>query len=180
VDKKRYEDLVLEPAFDRVDKGARFLDKKVPGWHKKIGTVLLNLADFDHCILGQLFPSFGTGMKRLGLTLPHKKNVDLRTYSGNPPGGIGENAKMDYVTNAILYGFSPPPDVRSNAAHSYDAHDNKLLNKWWTAEVLDRRMRDVRMEALALQSAGPDAKPAKKTRPAKKPTPKTRKPQAAR
>lgn len=39
----------------RIRRGAKLLDKKVPGWDAKINTTRLNLSSATDCVLGQLF-----------------------------------------------------------------------------------------------------------------------------
>lgn len=45
----------------RATKGAAFLDEKNPGWCKKIKLEELELANGDHCVLGQLYGTYVKG-----------------------------------------------------------------------------------------------------------------------
>ncbi len=42
----------------RVDRGAKWLDKQKPEWHRKIVFKNLDMSDPDTCIIGQLFGKF--------------------------------------------------------------------------------------------------------------------------
>lgn len=48
-------------------RGARFLDKKDPGWFTKIDTRILDISDGRACVLGQLYGYYTTGCKKLGI-----------------------------------------------------------------------------------------------------------------
>jgi hypothetical protein len=50
-----------------VDNGARFLDKEVPGWWRRVSIETLDMATSRQCVLGQLFGSYSGGCERLGL-----------------------------------------------------------------------------------------------------------------
>jgi hypothetical protein len=54
---------------DRVEKGAAFLDKVLPGWENKINVKELDLTFFSGCILGQLY-----GVPRANLAI--KQNFE--------------------------------------------------------------------------------------------------------
>jgi hypothetical protein len=41
---------------DRIARGAKLLDEKVPGWIDKINLEELNLEDICDCVVGQAFP----------------------------------------------------------------------------------------------------------------------------
>jgi hypothetical protein len=51
----------------RVQRGAQLLDEKVPDWRSKIDVERLDISDFRDCILGQLFGSYRTGLREMGL-----------------------------------------------------------------------------------------------------------------
>src|SRR5262245_51450155 len=55
----------LSPEVKAARKGARFLDKRVPGWFRKIRTRELDLSDPNVCILGQCFNGFSEGLAAL-------------------------------------------------------------------------------------------------------------------
>ena len=46
--------------------GATFLDKKFPGWEKRIDPTILELSSEKSCILGQLYGDFNKGVIKLG------------------------------------------------------------------------------------------------------------------
>lgn len=37
-----------------VERGAKLLDKKLPGWHNKVAITSLNMGSACHCVLGQV------------------------------------------------------------------------------------------------------------------------------
>ena len=47
--------LSIEQAKERVERGARLLDKRKPGWQDRIDLARLSVASADFCILGQLY-----------------------------------------------------------------------------------------------------------------------------
>lgn len=49
----------------RVRKGAKLLDKHIPGWRAQIKVETLNLASADYCIVGQL--GWWEPLKKMGL-----------------------------------------------------------------------------------------------------------------
>jgi len=54
--------------FERAAKrGAKYLDKNFPDWYKKIKMTILNQANCDYCILGQLYGEFEGGLIRLDM-----------------------------------------------------------------------------------------------------------------
>jgi len=46
-----------------VDRGRRWLDKNHPIWFLKIDAGKLDMAHLEHCILGQLYGSFGNALR---------------------------------------------------------------------------------------------------------------------
>lgn len=49
-----------------VARGAKLLDKRVPGWARKVKLTMLNIASSANCVLGQLFEgSYGQGAREL-------------------------------------------------------------------------------------------------------------------
>lgn len=52
----------------RVKKGAAFLDKKGPGWHKVIDTGRLDMNSPLYCVLGQVYDEFFYGIVKLELS----------------------------------------------------------------------------------------------------------------
>ena len=49
----------------QVQKGARLLDERMPGWEGKINLLTLNIKDCHQCILGQLYGEYSEGLKRI-------------------------------------------------------------------------------------------------------------------
>lgn len=52
---------------ERVRKGVALLDKAEPGWVDRIDLYMLDLADFNRCIMGQLHGNFTEGLRTYGL-----------------------------------------------------------------------------------------------------------------
>lgn len=49
---------VLRKIDERVARGAKWLDKVLPGWARKVTISTLNLGNPNECVLGQLAPAF--------------------------------------------------------------------------------------------------------------------------
>jgi len=52
-----------------VTAGARLLDEKKPGWHKKVKITTLDVADGGQCPLGQLYTTYWAGRDSLDLNV---------------------------------------------------------------------------------------------------------------
>lgn len=54
---------------ERVMRGARLLDEKVPGWEEKVNLKFLDMGDSFCCVLGQVYDdcSYGEALDSLGL-----------------------------------------------------------------------------------------------------------------
>ena len=52
-----------------VKRGRALLDEKRPGWRERIDEKTLNMAEGEHCILGQLEGSYEKGKGELGLSI---------------------------------------------------------------------------------------------------------------
>jgi hypothetical protein len=59
----------------RVMAGAAFLDERKPGWERKIDVERLRLEDCRACVLGQLYGSFGAGLRALDLHWPDPEKL---------------------------------------------------------------------------------------------------------
>ncbi len=51
----------------RVQRGAKLLDRKAPGWAAKIRPETLNMARAGRCVLGQTFDDYFSGLLELGI-----------------------------------------------------------------------------------------------------------------
>lgn len=58
---------------DAVERGARLLDFKCPGWFQKINRVTLDMADNKKCILGQVYGDYTQGALQVGLETPRSR-----------------------------------------------------------------------------------------------------------
>jgi hypothetical protein len=73
---------------ERVDRGARYLDKRDPGWEHRIDLSRLDLSGNDG-ILGQLYGYYGRGpngsiigkVVKLGFDVPDQENESLRALA---------------------------------------------------------------------------------------------------
>lgn len=61
-----------------VERGAEFMDDKVPGWWLRINQSALNIQDSCGCILGQLFGRFLVGAQAAGIS----GNINLQCHLG--------------------------------------------------------------------------------------------------
>jgi hypothetical protein len=50
-----------------IEMGVALLDEKFPIWHAKINLNTLALCDYWWCVLGQLYGSYGEGLRALGI-----------------------------------------------------------------------------------------------------------------
>jgi hypothetical protein len=58
----------LSREFDHeIEKGAKLLAARVPGWEKKINPETLDLSDSCKCVLGQVYGNYEDGFKALDL-----------------------------------------------------------------------------------------------------------------
>jgi len=101
----------------KVQKGVRFLNKRNPGWYKKIKLTELNMGGTYDCILGQLYCNFPIGVEHLGLTFINMEEA---------------------LTKAAPYGFS----ITSAMTDRLNKKDAKLVDKLykqytniWKAEI---------------------------------------------
>lgn len=62
---------------DRVQEGKKLLDELEPDWRFLIDEDLLDMADCELCILGQLYGSFTDGVNHLGIVAGHLYGFDI-------------------------------------------------------------------------------------------------------
>lgn len=55
---------------ERVARGAEFLDEHRPGWRSEINLADLDLESTCGCVLGQLFGTYGDGLRALATGVP--------------------------------------------------------------------------------------------------------------
>ncbi len=101
----------------RARRGARLMDGKRPGWHRRIILDRLFMDSCYQCILGQIYGRYDRGLARvLG----------------------GENNGLDdMAVNEIRYGF-----ISLNSEMFDRVHDYRILTATWKAEILKRRERE--------------------------------------
>lgn len=78
-------------------RGARLLDKKMPGWVGRIDVGTLNMGDNLSCVLGQLFRSYGEGLYNLGhpSAVWHGFNIDSPSYPTIDPRTQHKFSRLD-------------------------------------------------------------------------------------
>lgn len=59
---------LIHPVRTKAERGARFLDRRQPGWFLRVNTKNFNMEDGRHCVIGQLFGVFEFGRRELGLS----------------------------------------------------------------------------------------------------------------
>lgn len=57
----------------RVSRGAKFLDKKEPGWYNKVNPDILDIRSETNCVLGQIYRRYISGLVQLNLYGTGKK-----------------------------------------------------------------------------------------------------------
>lgn len=102
-------------AYERVKTGAAFLDEKMPGWADKVDLNILELADCQKCVLGQLGGEFFQSAAKL---------------FGQPDDG---SPVLDVLIDG--YGFDSPDRLSDDVAGTY----YRYLDAAWTDEILSRR-----------------------------------------
>lgn len=99
--------------FERVQKGAALLDKRVPGWAGRINQFTFDIDSFRLCVLGQLFGRYGDGIFELF--------------------GLG------YSTEPEDHGFYPVESLTKSSAKEQDRiADRKERNSLWLSEINKR------------------------------------------
>lgn len=67
----------MTTSLERVRRGARLLDEKVPDWFNKIDIETLSIASCLRCVLGQLFGYFGSeALSKLDLCWDTDEDID--------------------------------------------------------------------------------------------------------
>lgn len=64
---------------ERVRKGAALLDDVAPGWREKIDLSTLDIGDYQQCVLGQLYGTYGEAIPALH---PHLASMEQRHSHG--------------------------------------------------------------------------------------------------
>ena len=99
---------------NRVIKGAKFLDTKMPGWYNKIDISRLNINNSCNCIIGQLYGNF---WEELDIVFKQFKHTTLA---------------------AELRGFIPYEiKINQHTTINYGTVE-KWLNEFWILEINSR------------------------------------------
>jgi hypothetical protein len=96
--------------FERVAKGAAWLDKEVPGWERKIDLSILQLSSCCDCICGQAMADMLEGYY-----------ID------------GFSRAMDISNSAYNYEWA-----KDHGFYYYDEHDLVALEAAWTSLIKER------------------------------------------
>jgi hypothetical protein len=96
---------------ERVNAGARLLDREQPGWHLNVVPALLIFTDCRACVLGQLYSEFSIGLDEL---LPDVDSDDTQ-------------ARWEFAAG---HGFDTAYD---------DGSDSPALTEAWLTEINTRR-----------------------------------------
>ena len=77
----------------RIERGAKLLDERAPGWRERIDLDRLDMGGCFDCVLGQLFGGYSTGADALGLHLPTDSSLGfdvdaMEQYPRRRPTGV--------------------------------------------------------------------------------------------
>ena len=99
---RRQAAVTLEAARTRVQRGAAILDERDPGWHGRIQSNSLELADGQACVLGQLHGDY-----RLGLGRARVLDFSSAPIASLSPVDLGfqANANLGEAIEALDYAF---------------------------------------------------------------------------
>lgn len=109
--------VTLDAARLRAGRGAAYLDEADPGWHTRLNSATLELADGAQCVLGQLHGGFRDGLLR---------------------------ARVLDLSSAPLASLSPVDlgfQSRRDLGDEIEALDYAFLNRAWREELGLRRER---------------------------------------
>lgn len=116
--RRRTRQITLENARQRAARGAAYLDKADPGWHRRLDLGALALGDGESCVLGQLHGSFRNGLGRARLFSP----------------GSAPRASL----SPVAHGFHGLRGVEADAQE----RDYELLDRAWREEIRRRQRED--------------------------------------
>lgn len=88
--KKEQQPLEPQPSNvrERIKNGAAFLDKTLgPGWSGRVNPETLVISSSSHCVLGQLYGSFSSGIRQL--------HLPLNRYAPLSPSNLGFDRDRD-------------------------------------------------------------------------------------
>jgi hypothetical protein len=108
---------LYQDAVERVERGIKRLDEKIPGWYKNINTTHLDIQYPTCCVLGQISETMFNKQKDF---------VSMVEY-----------LEIDCYDGAKRYGFCP-----YFAWGSPITIDNEMLNLVWTDKIVERQRTD--------------------------------------
>jgi hypothetical protein len=123
----RDQEKTMNPSTSKVKRGADLLDRERPGWRDNINRSTLNSANGQHCILGQVFGYYNSGLIAL-LHIDVSSHDDYAAWYDSP----------DFQT-VLAHGFI----VDVLAAEDDDA-EWTALQEAWIAELDRDRSHDQR------------------------------------
>jgi hypothetical protein len=107
------------------ERGAKWMDEKMPGWHNWIDLERLNVRSECDCILGQ-----SGGFERLAMQWFLRSPIDISSHGFTAPNG----ANVLFATNDSI-GYE----------HQISA-EYLILNSAWRREIESRLLSDVSYE----------------------------------
>lgn len=69
---------------ETVQRGAAFLDERLPGWRDRVNPDTLKMESSCDCVLGQVLGSYGEGAQLLGLTDDELRELGFYRASNRP------------------------------------------------------------------------------------------------
>lgn len=111
---------------ENAERGAQMLDKRRPGWHRKISLDELNMADGSCCVIGQNFNgSYAPAVR--GLSAGSSPHLASSQYAWEIDHGF-----LPPVLNAPLF---PDP--------AFSVEEFAHLGKAWERQIQDRLIADM-------------------------------------
>ncbi len=98
---RRAQQISLDDARERVERGADFLDDADPGWYRRVDVGALELGSGEYCVLGQLHGDFRLGLGRsdlINLSSAPRASLSPSAHGFQCVQGIPEEAQdRDYA-----------------------------------------------------------------------------------
>lgn len=135
-----------KPMKERVKAGAKFLDKKIPGWYNKIDLETLQMYDCMTCILGQLYYDYkdtdGNNSGYFAATEALFGGTPFSEMADDTWPSLGEQ-------RAINLGFNKHnEDIEELIVSGNENDPYEELNVLWIAEIMERRNNENKINAV--------------------------------
>lgn len=131
-----------------VAKGAKFLDKILPGWYKRVDLETLDMSDGALCMLGQTFGVHAEACLAKEM-YPNEYNAGLtaarRVWPQVPVSRLqtwGYRLGRDWIIPSIMRNREEDPETSDEFSvlkYVCSGHDNKC---YWAEEVAERLAKD--------------------------------------